>query len=195
MPGNSSTSSAARTYSPDPPTRMARFPPREWMSWMAARHSFWKSATLASCVTSMVSNKWCGTPPALFHCDLGSSNIHATVELQGVGVDHLAVQGQSEVDARSDLPEPVGPTTAMTGWWGFRTGKRHAVSAHGPRRGEPARPACPTPRPSCLTPILQPGRRTNQPASDPRHRLHGSGAKGNPLLLPGQPQGGRLRPR
>jgi hypothetical protein len=61
VPGNSNSSSTARTYSPDPPTRIGTRP-RARTSSTAARATRWYAATLAGSVTSQMSSTWCGTP-------------------------------------------------------------------------------------------------------------------------------------
>ncbi len=46
---------------------------------------------------------------------LRRADVHASVELHGVGVDDLSGEPFGEVEARSDLPVAVGPTTATIG--------------------------------------------------------------------------------
>lgn len=49
--------------------------------------------------------------------ELGGADVHAAVQLHGVGVDHLTVQGPGQGDTEVGLAAwAVGPTTAIT--WG-----------------------------------------------------------------------------
>ena len=62
VPGNSNSSTMARMYRAEPPTTTGTTP-RSRQSAMAARASRWNSATVAVSCTSMMSIRWCRTPP------------------------------------------------------------------------------------------------------------------------------------
>ena len=117
---------------------------------ISARASRWYSATLAVSVTSQMSSRWCGTPAALLGRELGGADVHAPVELHGVGVDHLAAEALGEGDAQvglarrgraDDGDDPGRPAAGVRGGGGswtpwFCGSSPHQSRKRGMRRGE-----------------------------------------------------------
>ena len=132
--GISSRSSTARTYSPDPPTRTGTPPARGDRRPRAARASplVRGHAGLLGDVEHV--EQVVRHAAALGRRQLRRADVHAAVELHGVGVDHLAAERAAPARApRSDLPVAVAPTTATT------TGCTGAVSHRGTAAREDGR--------------------------------------------------------
>ena len=115
-------------------------PAREDRRRSRARAARWYPATDASSVTSSTSSRWCGTPAPLVERELGGADVHAAVELHGVGVDDLGRRGRRARSARrgrarsADLPVPVAPTIAMQRRR-QRCASRRVVDRHGADAG------------------------------------------------------------
>ena len=107
VPGNSSTSRAARTYRPDPPTRMARLP-RAWMSAIGSARLLLEVGHAGFLGDVQGVQQVVRHSPALRHRDLGCADVHAAVELHGVGVDDLAVKFQRECHGEVRFPGSGG---------------------------------------------------------------------------------------
>src|SRR5690606_17227035 len=106
--------SAARTYRPEPPTRIGGEPSARSRS-INGRTSRWYSATLAVRVTSQTSSRWCGTPRISSRVSLAVPMSMPAYSCMESAFTTSPPSRSASSTARSDFPAAVGPTTAITG--------------------------------------------------------------------------------